>query len=153
MALKLRRPTRKELLYAGLGVLCVGFLEWGFLHTEWVEIPIDRGYRKEARGNPFLAAEQFLQRVGIETETVSGLHTIDRLPMSHDTLVLTSVRNSLSQRRIDELFAWVERGGNLIVLARDVYNEDRKSSDDPFLDQMTRADYKGPERPGRHGDH
>lgn len=116
-------------LLAGLGL----FAAYGI---EWVELPLDRGYGEEARRNPFYAAELILEKHGLQTETLNGLSTLDALPMSYDTLILASSRQGLSERRVEMLVNWVERGGHLITVATQPFDEKEGRSRDALLDRF-----------------
>ncbi|MCZ6709003.1 MAG: DUF4350 domain-containing protein [Gammaproteobacteria bacterium] len=108
----------------------------GMYFVEWVEVADNTGYSRDARRNPFLAAEQFLARFGIETLSGDGLALLDDLPPTTDTLLIASSRRSLSQRRVADLRSWVDHGGRLILLASDLWDYDQSSSGDSLLDGL-----------------
>ncbi|MBO0613878.1 DUF4350 domain-containing protein [Thiothrix fructosivorans] len=70
------------------------------------------GLRGEANSNPLFAARLFLQRMGIPAERKDNLQT---LPPLDTVLLLDMPDNSLSRQKMDNILAWVERGGHLIT--------------------------------------
>ncbi|MAG32638.1 MAG: hypothetical protein CL908_17275 [Deltaproteobacteria bacterium] len=120
-------------LIAALVVLIGGLVYGGI---EWVEKEVDRGYSEEASRNDFLAAELFLQKYGIQAETVSGMSLLDALPPTTDLILLSASRESMSERRRTDLAAWVRDGGRLFVVAHALYDPDSESSEDRLLDEL-----------------
>lgn len=103
---------------------------------EWVEETHNDGYSVEALRNPYLAAEQFLDKFEVEVESRDGLALLDELPAADHTLLIASSRRSLSERRVNDLIEWVHRGGRLIALATEFWDDDAASSGDLLLDQL-----------------
>lgn len=103
---------------------------------EWEELETDLGYTEEARRNPYLAAKMFLQQWGADVTTSSGLRILDNMPNVSDTIVITSSRFSLSQRRSDQLSQWLNEGGHLVVMVSAVYDADTGDSGDKLLDGL-----------------
>ena len=119
-----------------VAAVVVGALSLLLLQIEWVEQEIDAGYGEEARRNAFHAAERFLERHGIETETAEGLELLDALPSTDDLILISSSRIATSDRRRDALRAWVGKGGQLVVVASEVWDYDQATSRDPLLDSV-----------------
>ena len=109
---------------------------WYFVDIEWERLEIDVGYSDEAVRKPFLAAEQFLGKMGVEAESWQGLSLVDELPPPSDVLVITTPRLTLSQRRTRLLLDWVDRGGSLVVVAATPFDYERGDSGDMLLDQV-----------------
>jgi hypothetical protein len=84
---------------------------------KWVEIAHDVGYSQTALRKPYLAAEKFLARLGVETEVADGLGLLDALPPKDATVLIAGSRRALSERRLDGLVEWLHSGGHLIVVA------------------------------------
>ena len=126
--------SRVVLSVVAVCLLAVG--AWRYLAIEWVEKQVDLGPGEEAQRNDFLAAELFLRHYGLETETVTGMGLLDELPSTDDVLVLSASRESLSDRRRNALVEWVERGGQLVMVAHAVFDPERQASDDPLLDRL-----------------
>jgi len=122
---------------AWLGVTLLLLAAGGMLYSvEWVEVTRNGGYSSAALRNPYLAAERFLKRFDVAIEIRDGLNLLDELPPTSDALLIASSRRSLSARRVADLESWVRRGGRLILLARDVWDENRASSGDGLLDRL-----------------
>ena len=77
---------------------------------EWV------GPSGEARRNPYLAAERFAARMGLQARQLRSLPELDALD-PRGALLLPSRRQALDPRRVQQLVAWVDGGGHLIVEA------------------------------------
>ncbi|SEA29448.1 protein of unknown function [Thiothrix caldifontis] len=92
-----------------------------FLNTyEYKEVDEYIGLRGEARENPLFAARLFLKRMGIPAERKESLQ---RLPDTNTVLVIDTDRYTLSRATVDEILAWVERGGHLITRVRQTLAE------------------------------
>jgi hypothetical protein len=87
-----------------------------FLNTfELKESQEQIGFRGEAKTNSLYAARLFLKRMGIPAERKDGIST---LPDTATVIVLDTQRYTLSRQKMDEILAWVKRGGHLITRAR-----------------------------------
>lgn len=130
----------ERIRYLILGGLClivvVGIAGWFFTNFELVEKEIRGGVSKEARRNPFLAAEMFLRETGVEVESVSGNEQLYNLPSPNDTLLINNRGVDLSKSRNTALMDWVKKGGNLIVTANRYWNEEEGKSGDALLDEL-----------------
>jgi hypothetical protein len=73
------------------------------------------GFKGEAKTNTLYAARLFLKRMGIPAERRDSLTT---LPDTDSVLIIDTGRYTLSTQKIDQILAWVERGGHLITRAR-----------------------------------
>ena len=108
--------TGARVAIAGLLVL-LGLLVFSFFQLyERVEETIDTGYSEEARRNPYLAAKQYLDKLGREVETSTEMTVTDNLDPA-ETLFITNASTVRSQERIEQLLLWVEDGGHLILAA------------------------------------
>lgn len=124
------------IFWSFVGMLFAGACLYLWFGAEWIEEEIDLGYSAEARRNDFLAAERFLARHRIETETTTGMKLLDDLPPVEEALLLSAPREALSERRRDALVEWVERGGLLLVVAHSTYDDVVEASRDPLLDAL-----------------
>jgi hypothetical protein len=109
-----------SLLLGGLA-LCLLYLLYTLM--EPYEEAVDRGWSDAARRNPFLAAEQFLTRSGVMTESSDRLDVMDTLG-TDATLVIGNANHVLTRQRALDLISWMERGGHIIVAAQ-FYDEDQ----------------------------
>ena len=81
---------------------------------ERVEETLDLGFTKEARRNPWLAAEMYLSRTGTKVNSTTQLSVMDDLP-ENSALLLTRPGLIRSNTRLNRLLDWVVQGGRLIV--------------------------------------
>ncbi|WP_323846349.1 DUF4350 domain-containing protein [Microbulbifer magnicolonia] len=112
------------LLVAALAALFFAFFE---RYTE----EVDRGWGAEAWRNPYLAAEQFLTRAGVQARRADNIAVLAELAPD-DTLFLASSSQVYNPQRARELLDWVERGGHAIVVAHTAGYEER----DWLLEQL-----------------
>ncbi|MCK7597834.1 DUF4350 domain-containing protein [Microbulbifer sp. CAU 1566] len=92
----------------------------------------DRGFGPEARRNPYLAAEQFLTRVGIRYRRADNIAAVSALG-DNDVLFLTSSSQIYNASRGQELLGWIEQGGQAIVIA---HGSDADNEQDYLLDML-----------------
>lgn len=119
--------TIQRILIAVFAILLSAAVVMWFLQTfELKEIEEHAGFHGEAKTNPLFAARLFLKRMGIPAERQDGLR---ELPDTDTVLLLDTQRYTLSAQKIDELLAWVDRGGHLITRARTPNN------DTPYADE------------------
>ena len=93
---------------------------------------VSTGWSPAAKRNPFLAAEHFLRRVGIEVESVPGRDLLRDLPPPGDLLVVNGL-DALNAERRQRLRDWLERGGRLLVEATRLLEPDQAPRADDFL--------------------
>jgi hypothetical protein len=117
-------------------VLAALLIYWLLSNLERVSIEGHTGYAAEARNNNLLAAEKLLAALGLTPRSFASL---DHLPPVSTTLLLPVSRRQLSLARSDEIGAWVESGGHLLVVAAP---SDEKGSNDPLLERFdVRGEY------------
>lgn len=68
-----------------------------------------------ARRNPLLAAERFLSRLGLETESRSGRKYLNEPPPGEGLLLVKDLGAPLPPARVNALLDWVEVGGLLVA--------------------------------------
>jgi hypothetical protein len=103
---------------AGLIVLLfVGavFVFWFINNFEYVSEQVRGDMGTEARRNPLLAAERYLSRLGISTNSQTGRQLLIEPPMQSGLLLVRDLGPPLPQSRVNILLAWVEQGGTLVV--------------------------------------
>lgn len=116
-------------LYIVALVVCIfiGFGVYQFQQNyEYYEEDTNTGFSIEAKRNPYLAAELFLQDNGVET--YSGINTLDFKQIDPAATILLIDANSAlsSPAQVDEIIDWVQEGGYLITSVRE--NNDRDDS-------------------------
>ena len=110
-------------LWIGLGITVIVVMVVWFLAThERVSRTVPMPRTGEARTNPLYALKVALEKDDV---TVNARRRLQLLPGGadepavplgpHDTVVVYSDPRTLSEQEIDDLLAWVERGGHLVV--------------------------------------
>lgn len=121
---------RQWLIYGSLAAFIVIMLVWWFFHTfEYREEIKDTGFSAEARQNPYLAAERFLEKFDMHIKTVPSMLELTKFPKTSDVLFIPTGRYDLSLQKDQALLKWVRRGGHLIVRARKVRAGDTAADD------------------------
>jgi len=114
---------RRGLLYTLVVVLILAGLYWLVQQLPWRTEEVDNGFSEEARRNPFLAAELFLQRQNVPVTSARGLSHLKDLPAPQGgTLLIFSNEGVLNGAQTETLWQWVEQGGHLIINAN-TYND------------------------------
>ena len=98
---------------------------------ERYEETVDTGWSQAAKRNPYLALQQFGNRMEIDTLSSTSYEQLDRLEGT-GTLFISKAGAVLSQQRIDEVIEWIRQGGSLIIAAP-VHDED---APDPLLSRF-----------------
>ena len=115
----------KRILFWGisLAVLLV-IVQWVWNHIEFYEQWVDYGPTREARQNPYLAAEKFLERQGRDVQSFDQLNGIEDLNQ-YDALYLSQSQQVISDGQLSRLLKWIEKGGSLVVAASPTSMEGR----------------------------
>ncbi len=121
-------------------VITVGLLGyWYYSQLEWEEKEVDLGYSKAAQRNPFLAAELFLRKQGLATNTIKNLTLLDTWRWrdlelgAEDTLVLINANKTLNDERYNRLYEWIESGGTLITSTQNPFVGSHTNEEDLLL--------------------
>jgi len=98
-----------------VGIFCVAAGAAVYYLAEEYEEEVWLGESHQARRNPYLAAQQYLARKGIEIAEENAKLRFDQI-LTNDTVFLSEVDSILvSDSQIDAAMTWVEGGGTLIV--------------------------------------
>ena len=97
--------------YLGLIMICMlaAMLWGGFWFMENFERHSEQlrsGYSEAARRNPWLAMEHFLQRLGLQVESLSGREYLYSPPAQPGVLLVRDLGPSLSLEQEQRLLAW-----------------------------------------------
>jgi biotin operon repressor len=153
MARKNNNVTVIVFIVIALAALGLGYM--GYKKLKWIEEERDLGYGERARSDEFLAAAQFLDALGIETETVVDRKLIYSLPeqgapvesepqgralAANDTLMMVNSRGTLNEEKAQRLLAWVDRGGRLIYTVENPFVGEAHDYD-PVLTEFGLATY------------
>lgn len=110
-------------LIVGLSVVLLSLVvTYVWFNIEPYEEIVLGPWSDEARKNPFLAAEQFLDQRDIATESSTELFSLDNLS-TNSLLIIRNANLVLSKSRVDALEQWMQRGGHVIVAAQ-LFNDD-----------------------------
>lgn len=92
---------------------------WFAQHFERHSEQVRSGFSDAARRNPWLAAERFLQRLGMQVDSLSGREYLLAPPLESGVLLVRDLGPSLPPERQERLLEWVAAGSHLVVaLAR-----------------------------------
>ena len=116
--------NRQAVIIAVIAIILAAGVAWWFYETfEYRSEEKDIGFHGEARRNPYLAAERFLEKFGMEIKSLPTILDLKTMPENRDVLFIPTDRYDLAPEKIDELLEWVKQGGHLIVRARYVRKE------------------------------
>ena len=135
--------NRSAVFAISIVTVLLGWLTfWFFDNFERRMADVYVGYHGEAKHNPVLATRRFLRQMGIPAETLPSL--LPMVPPPEDeTLVIATSRTTLYAPQIDELLAWINQGGHLIVAARADQSADEEDRiEDELLEKLGVAVYK-----------
>lgn len=131
----------------GLALLLVLGLLASYLlgKLEPYEEVVEHGPAPEVASSPYLAAEHFLRKQGIEARRADGLEVLDGLPSQGQTLMLLADRGNMTPRQVERLLQWTAGGGHLLFIAERLWNEEDGKSGDLLLDLLGIQQYMSDE--------
>lgn len=131
---------RHRLVWSGIGILLLLLAAWGvqwFLaHYEQRTREIRVEVSPLAKRNPLLAAARFLDRLGVDAESVSGRDHLLTPPTESGLLMVYRLGVSLPPEREQALLAWVRQGGHLLITPQEAWDEEAQSSGNSLLDAL-----------------
>lgn len=116
------------LLLGGLGL-------WVARHFEKTEIRLPTGLSGEAITHPLLAAERFLNAMGIAANHLDDSTGLLDVPGTGDVILISTDRQTLGRRRTRALLDRVRAGGRLVVTVPHL-PEDEMPPGDPLLEEL-----------------
>lgn len=127
----MKKPLISILLLLVLAAIIYG------LHDKFEKVTkeIDIGFTGEARTNPLFASRLFLKKMGIPAEPID-IYRLENLPGIKTIIVIDTYRSTLSSRRIDQLMAWVKRGGHLITIINPDFEDTEENTGDPLQNHL-----------------
>lgn len=129
--------VRPSVWVTSIIVLILGLIyAWLASYAEVRYSTKDLGASKEARKNPFLAAEMFLAQQNIDVSLERNFQLLDSEISPDHVLLITNSRKPLSDARIQNIWQFVEQGGHLILTANEYFDDAKGESGAPFLDQL-----------------
>ncbi|MDH4584820.1 DUF4350 domain-containing protein [Pseudomonas sp. BN415] len=103
---------------------------------------VEHGPAPEVLGNPYLAAEHFLRKQGLQVTRADGLDVLDGLPSAGHSLLLLGSRSRMTPRQADRLLEWANKGGHLLFIAERLYEEEDGKSGDLLADRLGVQQYE-----------
>lgn len=113
-----RKPNNRIALLLSLGVLAMllaATAAWFFNHFEQRSFELRTQMSPAAERNPFLAAERFIQRLGIPVQSLEGRQFLLEPPDEGGLLLVPHLGTELPESAQTALQHWVERGGHLLT--------------------------------------
>jgi hypothetical protein len=120
------------LILASLAIASVPLLK----RLERYQETVDQGPSPEARANPYLAAQTFLRKQGMDVKNAQTLTTLPELGKQPQTLMLLDSRGNMTPSEVERVLAWTRSGGRLLFVAEQIWNENRGNSGDLLLDAL-----------------
>jgi len=108
--------TRRTIWIIAIALVALTLGALGFI-TYFEQVPVKHRSPPDAEAlrNPYLALERFMQRMGRPLERHGDARLLDRLPPG-GLLILDEQRSAhMTPQRVQQLLAWVQDGGRLIV--------------------------------------
>jgi len=113
-----------QIIYSLLGLIALSALAWGFYASiEFYDKAAHTKWSKQALYNPYLAAEQFLQKSAIDVIEADSLIKINSLK-NVSTMLITNANQIGNPRQLKAVLDWLEGGGSLIVTANSFSTSD-----------------------------
>lgn len=137
--MKLPRFGKMEFSILFVTLVALAFLIWVYNYwLIWEEKEINLGPTKEARSNPFYAAQKFLENTDILSNLSYSPTAFENMQVAEekigpqDTIVLLQGRGVIYGERFTNLWAWVEAGGTLIMSTENPYFGEGHKEDELF---------------------
>ncbi|WLH34474.1 DUF4350 domain-containing protein [Pseudomonas sp. FP2196] len=129
--------SRRALWWVGAWVVALGGLSaFLFLSAKPYQEEVDHGPSPAAQANPYLAAELFLRKRGIEVSHAESLAVLPDIDPRGHTLLLFNDRSRMTPREVDQVLNWTRAGGRLVFVAESLWDEQTKQSNDLLLDRV-----------------
>ncbi|VAW99721.1 hypothetical protein MNBD_GAMMA22-2900 [hydrothermal vent metagenome] len=125
----------KIALSIGLLVIISALLVTFFTLFERVESERVIGLQGEAKFNPLVIAQRFLENSGIESESLVSMLKLKKMPEKKDVLLLATRRYDIGPAKRDEILNWVSSGGHLIIVAWPAVDS-KSEIQDPILEEL-----------------
>lgn len=121
------------LLVSLLCCLLVGIGYYLYQQYEVVEKEIDQGYQEKARRNDYLAAQYFVEKMGLPTASIRSFATLNQLSDKQSVLLLPVSRNNMQSHQAEHILGWVNQGGHLITV---IWTLKKQGQTDLLLDYL-----------------
>ncbi|WP_268797732.1 DUF4350 domain-containing protein [Pseudomonas huanghezhanensis] len=107
-----------------------------FQRLEHYQEVVDQGPSPEARANPYLAAQHFLQLRSIPVSVIETLHGLPDNRQRTQSLMLLDTREDMTPAEVERVLAWARSGGRLLFVAEQLWDDKKGRSGDLLLDQL-----------------
>ncbi|KPH02327.1 hypothetical protein AEQ67_02090 [Pseudomonas sp. RIT-PI-q] len=130
--------NRQRWLAAGVltAVLLGALSVYLYLKATPYQAEIDHGPSPEALANPYLAAEHFLRKQGLNVSHANSLDILPTLEPHQHSLLLLGDRYNMTPRQIDQVMNWTRAGGRVLFVAQSLWDEKTGQSNDLLLDRV-----------------
>lgn len=118
-----------------LGLLAV-LLALMLSRLERYEEVVDHGPSPAAQADPYLAADRFLAESGLAVERARLSDAVVRQSPANHTLLLLGERADMTAAQSERLLDWTARGGHLVFVAEQLWDEASGRSGDLLLDGL-----------------
>jgi hypothetical protein len=119
-----------------VAVLLAALSVFLYLKATPYQTEIDHGPSPEANANPYLAAELFLRKQGLNVGHADSLDILPSLDPQQHSLLLLGERHNMTPRQIDQVMNWTRAGGRLLFVAESLWDEKLGHSNDLLLDRV-----------------
>lgn len=136
--------NRRHLIYLAAALLGTLLLFAGSKLQPYEEV-IEHGPSPEAQRNPYLAARLFLSSQGREVHHDETLAGIFGKEPGNQVLLFLAQRETMTAQQVQHLLAWTAKGGHLIFVAEQLWDEQNKASGDLLLDALNLQQYEADE--------
>ncbi len=116
-----RLDTPVKLALAAVLLLALGWLT--YISIEFYEETEDASWSVAALRNPYLAAQEFMDRSEIDVTDVDSLARLDELS-TIGTLFFSGPNQVQTPRQLAQVMDWLDVGGNIIYSASSIAHED-----------------------------
>jgi hypothetical protein len=107
-----------------------------YLNATPYQAEVDHGPAPEAQANPYLAAEHFLRKQGLDVSHANSLDILPTLEPHQHSLLLLGDRYNMTPRQIDQVMNWTRAGGRVLFVAQSLWDEKTGQSNDLLLDRV-----------------
>jgi hypothetical protein len=125
-----------------LALLTLG-ASWFVSHFERVPVKEWTPASGEARRDDYLALQRFMERMDRPLIRDGNPRRFDALPADGVLLLDRNRRRHMNKQRVDQIMAWVEQGGYLVVVP------EYRHVSDPLLERLDVHWMEPPKRPGK----
>lgn len=107
-----------------------------YLKATPYQAEVDHGPSPAAQANPYLAAEMFLRKRGIDVSHAESLAVLPEIDPRQHTLLMFNDRSKMTPRQVDQVLNWARAGGRLVFVAESIWDEKTGQSNDLLLDRV-----------------